>query len=792
MDKKTLSELLKDKFGSNLYKKADEFPTNKITIIQLEENPLLIKAIISDEDREFHVIIDEHNYEIYHDCPVFLIHTELDDKVCIHLLKLLLILKEKLSLKILDEIKKYNLTSEDLGSRRKSDNFLILANSCLEDNNYVEGLNYLNKAIINQNGCEPIIEKYLKTALENNLFVELFEFLKNCYENGLSEYLAKYDDYIEKGFKLILEQVSLYSFYDILRIIEFIDKILKYYKFNKTSSLTSLIDRLIEMTKSNDFNEKYCSNFFIMKNIEALSSFSPSFKQIKTSMDKELFKKEILDYFLNEIESFSVIEKIKLMKNQFEIFNIPKTEYIDAYKKYKNEIRELKRKVYLKKFAYLKLLMDHHRIKKTNINFRKKRNTYIVSHDKNNSNIPVYNYIIKHIGFYGLDESTIKSSEIGINYHIMKELFLDDLTNFPDVFYYKNQFWGEQEEYYINLTEGFSLMSKPTNSYETFQAFLNTNEIIIIEWDLASKPQHTNIVNAYGSQVIIPDQNNPLFHDLKPFDLCYCQKNPAKIEGNIIKTINIITKCSIKDAINSVSKGMEFIEGYYPLSVVNLVLKKKITPFEADIIVSNNPNKSFVPNYNQFIKAFRQFLFNFINQERDYIFNQLKLNPEERTNQILSLLNLTTELAGLDINYTEIIKKLLLEDLSLKKFKVEFLEEIHSFIKKKLNQKEVGATDLFNLKKMRNTSFMKYSDEIVKIRKEELENSKIYKSFKEGIMQYDISNLKKTYYGRKFVKILNIANKDLVNQDLLNKIERFAKKLNLKLSIFNLNHISEK
>ncbi|MFX1401643.1 MAG: hypothetical protein ACFE8V_10435 [Promethearchaeota archaeon] len=788
MDEKILSDLLINKFGTNLYKKSYDFPSNKITIIKLEENPLNIKAIISDEDREFHVIIDENSYEIFHDCPTFLIHTELKDKICIHILKLFLILKESLSLKILREIENYSLTSEDFGSRKKSKNFLILANSCLGNNNYIEGLSYLNKAIINQYECEPIIEKYLKIALENNLFVELFEFLKNCYENGLKDYLNNYKNYIEKSFKLVLEAVSLYSFYDVLRIIEFIDRILKEYQFDNISFLTSIIDKLEAMTKSKDFNKKYFSNFFIRKNIKKLVEFNPSFKQLISPKEQKPFKGEILEYFLNEIESFSVIEKIKLMKNQFEIFGIPKNDYYEYYKKYKNEIRELKRKVYLKKFAFLKILIDRHHLEKTNIGFRKKRNTYIVSHDKENLNIPVYNYIIKHIGFYGLDESTIKSSEIGINYHIMKELYLDDLTNFPDVFYYKNQFWGENEEYKINVTDGFSLISKPISyHYEPFQGFSNIKDIIIIEWDLANKPQHTNIVNAYGSQIIIPDQNNPLFHDLKPFDLCYCQKNPVKIEGNIIKTINIITKCSIKDAINSVSEGMEFIEGYYPLSVINLVLKKKITPFKADEIVYNNPNKSFIPNYNQFIKTFRQFLFNFINRERDYIFNQLKIKKENKTNQILSLLDLTTELAGLDLPYTEIINKLFLEDLNLKEFKTRFLEEVNSSIINILNKNQIGATKIFNLKKMRNTSFFKYSDEILKTRKQEFETSKIYKSLKEEIFQYDISNLKKTYYGQKFEQILNLKGKDLVNQDVFNKIKKFAKKLAFNLNVIKLN-----
>ncbi len=781
----SLAELLKDQFGLNLYNKSSEFPTNKINIISLEENPINIRCIILDEDHEFHLIIDEKNYEIFHDCPTFWLHNELDDKICIHIVKLLLILKEKLSLKIFKDLKKYNLTSEE-GSRKKSNNFLILANSCLDGDNYVEGLSYLNKAIINQYECEPIIEKYLKIALNNNLFIEFFEFLKSAYENDIGAYLKKYRTYIEKGFKLILSAIRTYDFFDVLRIIEFIDKILDVYQFEDFSFISLLIDRLIKMTKSNKFNEKYFSIFFIKKNLKRIIEFKPSFEKLVSSKEYKLFNKEILNYFLNEIDSFSVIEKIKLMKNQFEIFSIPKTDYYEQYKKYKAEIRELERKVYLKKFSFLKLLAEHHNLKKTKADFRKKRNTYLVTHNKENLEIPAYNYIIKHIGFYGLNQSMIKSSEVGINYLIIKELFLDDLNNFPDIFYYKNQFWGEDEEYNISPTDGFSLISKLIDDdYEISQKFSKFKDIIIIEWDLASKPRQVNIVNAYGSQIVIPDQNSPLIHDLKPFDLCYCQKNPVKIEGNIIKTINIITKCSFKDAIYSVSKGMEFIEGYYPLSVIRLVLNKKISPFEADENVYNNPNKLFIPNYNQFIKNFREFLFNFINQEREYVFDELKINQEIKTNQIISLLNLTTELASLNLPYIDIIKTLFSEDITLEQFRKKFLDEIHTLIKKILSEKEPGTTKVFKIKKMKNTPFMKYSDEILKIRKEEFEKSTVYKSLDEENLQYDITSLHKTYYGRKLSQILNLGNTTLINQDNFNKINKFANKLNLKLDVKN-------
>ena len=277
--------------------------------------------------------------------------------------------------------------------------------------------------------------------------------------------------------------------------------------------------------------------------------------------------------------------------------------------------------------------------------------------------IVIYHYIVSRIGFFGLNDQTIKSSEIGINYFIMKELFLDDLSSFQDVYYYRQQFWGEINDYEIRSIDGLSLQSENIE-YSYDKVHKDSEDVMVIEWDLANRPIQGSLVNAYGAQIIIPDYNNPLFHDLKPFDLCYCKKTPIKIESNIIKTINVIIKCSFKDAIKSISKGMEFIEGYYPLSLIRAVLNKEINPFQANEIVVKKPNRLFVPNYNAFIKAFNKFLLDYIFNERDQIFKELKNDIYLNTNQILTLLNLNSELAGLDLPYAEILKRSLYQNIS--------------------------------------------------------------------------------------------------------------------------------
>ncbi|MFX1385726.1 MAG: hypothetical protein ACFE9M_00790 [Promethearchaeota archaeon] len=780
---KSISSLIIDKFGLNLYQKSLKFLSNKINIIKVEENPINIRSIILDNEREFHLIIDEKNNEIFHDCPSFLIHSEKNEKICIHLIKLLLIIRSNIAEKILENFKSYNLTSEDLGSQKKSKNFLLLANRCFESNNCVEALNYINKAIYNQFETENIIETYLDTAISNNLFIEFFEFLENGYDNDLEKYFLKFNNYIEKGFKKFLNTIQEYSFYNLLKIIESIDKILE---FKDISFLASYFNKLKILVKSMNFHENYFSIYLVKKNFEKLVKHNPEFKELVSETSLNSLKNQLIEYFESEISNFCLIDKLKLLKKQFRVLKIQREKYYNKYKNYKKEIQELERKVYLKKFAFLKLLIEKYSIKRAKGEFRKKRNTYIVKHDEKNLKNPVYNYILSRIGFFGLNDQTIKSSEIGINYFIMRELFLDDLSSFQDVYYYRQQFWGEIDDYEVKTIDGLSLQSENIEySYNNIHKHLE--DVMVIEWDLANKPIQGSIVNAYGSQIIIPDYNNPLFHDLKPFDLCYCKKTPVKIESNIIKTINVITKCSFRDAIKSISKGMEFIEGYYPLSLIKAVLNKEINPFHANELLVNNPNRLFIPNYNVFINAFNEFLLNYIFKEKDYIFEELKNDIFTNTNQILTLLNLDDELAGLDLPYVEILAKSVYPDINLEEFKSRFLNEIHSIINNILNKREIGSTMIFDLKKIQHTSFFKYSNQILEIRKEEFESSEIWRMYDADEVSYNMSKIYKTYYGKKFLRILQVEEIFHLKPDKFKRFRDFSSKLNLHLKIVEMN-----
>ena len=111
------------------------------------------------------------------------------------------------------------------------------------------------------------------------------------------------------------------------------------------------------------------------------------------------------------------------------------------------------------------------------------------------------------------------------------------------------------------------------------------------------------------------------------------------------------------------------------------------------------------------------------------------------------------------------------------------MKKIHSIIKDILELSETGATSVFNLKKMRHTPFVKYSNEILKLRKEEFEQAKVYRYTNDDNVSYQISELIKTYYGSQLLKILKIDRKTTINQEVFNKILNYADKLNLNLNV---------
>jgi hypothetical protein len=100
-----------------------------------------------------------------------------------------------------------------------------------------------------------------------------------------------------------------------------------------------------------------------------------------------------------------------------------------------------------------------------------------------------------------------------------------------------------------------------------------------------------------------------------------------------------------------------------------------------------------------------------------------------------------------------------------------------------LEKRELGSTVIFDLNKMKNTPFLKYANQILNIRKEEFESSKIIRFHEEEDILYDISEIIKTYYGKKFINILKIDMREPLKSEKFKKFTDFSSNLKLKLNI---------
>jgi hypothetical protein len=72
------------------------------------------------------------------------------------------------------------------------------------------------------------------------------------------------------------------------------------------------------------------------------------------------------------------------------------------------------------------------------------------------------------------------------------------------------------------------------------------------------------------------------------------------------------------------------------------------------------------------------------------------------------------------------------------------------------------------------------------IRRDEFESAKITRFYEDNDLRYNLAEINKTYYGKKFIEILQSQDLSL-KPEKFKKFHDFALKLNLHLKIIDLN-----
>ena len=780
------SDHIKLYFGKEIYGKIEDIPDESIKIIDIIKDPLKIRALIFERGNLYHLIIDGKNKTIYHDCPSFLTNESFEGKFCLHIIKLLFLLEKDIYSEILKDLKHYSKKIDGEFFIEKNYNYIFLLNSFNDSETLLDAISFLKKSNIDIT-VNGELSEYLTFLIEHHYYLEFFNLLgiysKKVLFNIFEQNDAIIVNVISKFFKIIPE----YSFLYLLRIINSIEKIFYIIGTNLDKVNKVFIEGLKSMSSTSNFNQNYFLFYFSKLILEGNISTDPFFDRIINADKFDEFKKQALNAFLERINDFCIEEYLHYMNKHMKVFQINEDLYKTEYNNYKKELDQLELRFYLRKFSFLKIFMKKNYIKKSKFETNKINDIFIIQHDQENLKSQFYvDYLLPHLGFYGEKKNMIKARNIGRNLYLFKKLFTAEWDNYPSIMYFYKKYWGEAPSDIFKSNQSMALLRHGVNYiYDAGIDFPDFDDIMIIEWDLADVPFNGTSVNAHGTNVMVPDYSHHLFFDLKPFDLCYCRKKPKEIDDHNFKIIEVISKCSFKDAITSIAKGMSFIEGLYPLSLVSKVKNKEISPFKALEILEESPKKKFVPHFYQFIFEFKEFLFNSVFKEKGFTFDNQHDYSEKEIEIIISLLGLSNYLAGIQIPYKFIINSIINTKMNVDTLRVKVISTTHEFIKEMLEKKDIGSTYIFDLDRMRNTPFSRYSSEIIEIRKEEFENLVVYRFQENGDITYNIANIARSYYGAKILDTLQLKGTFRISNNTFRKFKEISSKLGLRINIID-------
>jgi len=772
-------------FGEEISQKALDFRDDIFKIIMLKEEPLEIRVVIYDKEMVYHIIIDENKQLIYHECPSIQTNQTFHDKLCLHLIKLTLTIEPKLGTKVLHMIDEYGISLNHPYLEEKHKNFFYLAQNLKRSGLILEALDTSLKAGKYLNDS-PTFGECLNTILEHNNFLNFFYYLAQLSENLPQHFSENYFELLLKGLSKCKDHIKDWKFIVLIKIITSIEKILENQELYPKLMDNFLITQLSSLKSNIEFNEKYFFYYFLNK-------YFNEFKQRRSGLIRSLnyknykiFKNYLLEFIFRSLEEFFPIEYIELIDKHLEIFGITHKFLAKRFEKYYQKISRINKKFLVRKLGFLKLLIKKSKTYRSKIEFNRINSLITFEYESNNLNNDfLYDYLFAHLGFFGEKYNLIKPRDIGLHFILFKQLFKIEWEKNALIAYFHQKYWSKSIENEITLNKGKPLLRYGVEyTHDVGLDFLNIEEIILVEWELAKNLNYGSQVVAHDTHKIIPNFNNPLFFDLKPFDLCFYEKKPVEIIDGKYKVINVITKCSFKDAIISLSKGIKFIESSYPLSLVQKVLDKEIEPFEAIEILDQSPKKKYVPHFYKFIYEFKQFLFRTVLKKDEYLFSNDRKFIIENFDIILEFLNLQDIISGIHLPHYLIVNLFEMDQMNKNRLRKKILNLYHEYIKEILEKKKVGSTYVFDLEKMKYTPFSKYYSEILEIRKEEFEQADIYKHTNDKTT-YDISKIARTYYGKKILETLNLQGKFTLDQVEFEKFRKISTNLGLNINLID-------
>ena len=760
--------------------RARNISSKKIINFQMSKNPIHILVNMQGSQNRSYIINisekDNDKFLIVHDCPDFKNGYEF----CKHIVKTLLILDYKTCEKICRRKDKITFTSKISKIKQtKKANFENKAEKLIEQEKYLEAITYYERAY-----DESKNERYIKKIIEISLLQKVpHRAIK--YLATFERYLTLYYDSIPKIINEIFFHKSKISF------PEFIDSLFK---------IQIILAKLSDNKRTQTLNKikfKELQNplflYIMCLKLHSKRGFSISFygkhiKREKFRTYKELkrilqeFTSNTLENAILDMESMEIIETYQRIIHQCN-FSLSQS-LKDKISIYTTTVKELYREALHHKHAALRslLISNLHKDKFEELTFRYnyRYENLLWSNAKKNSST-LYYFILEKCGFDKDNLNYITVENFVENYPIFLNLFGAN-NPIPDLV---EEFW-DVEDY--NIKNSIVLNKRNLKNFNA--KISDIDKYFLIEWDIAQKPILGSYICQFSEGYLIPERNNPLTYEIRPFDLILCLKTPINVKKNNIKILRPLRRLSLKNAIELTYEGIDFVSSYIPLNLIKLLKNHDIDEIEAVTRMNKQFEEMFFPKKEEFKAIFKNFINTKITKEFNQFYLELFKKPDYKK-KILKIIGFH--------RYQKIFKdKSVLQDFQKSNLKQKSLQQLRYKFKKFISQKLISIIksknyeeiDLFELKRF--PEFRKWTAKIIYEYKNQLLNCKIVEVDEEIV---DVSSLANNYYGKMILKEASIEplqNKNSKNQEKgfliykkdIEKIKENFSFLNIKIPLY--------
>jgi hypothetical protein len=358
------------------------------------------------------------------------------------------------------------------------------------------------------------------------------------------------------------------------------------------------------------------------------------------------------------------------------------------------------------------------------------------------SEIPLYYYILEKCGLERHHLEYLEQSYFIENYPVFSEIFDGNNPVRNPV----KDFWGSESPKIKNTVYIDKVIDLD------FEVNLKElDNFTLIEWDLAQKPMLGSYICQFSDGFLIPDNNHPLTHEIKPFDLILCTSTPIAIKAGNVKIIRPLRRINIKTAIELVWKGIDFVSTYIPFEIITELKEYQIDELDAYDKIDERFKKSFLPKKESVRKYFSNFIQSKILKELNKTYLKIIQKPNYKK-KVLRIIGFERHSKIFtDPSYLKGFQSNSLQKQSLQELKLDFKKFVSLKLSELIKSNQLELIDIKALKKF--PTFKKWTVKVIYMLKQQLLNCKIYKINNSS---YDIHELSNNYYGKM---ILNHTEK---------------------------------